>query len=338
MPRSHAKTLTPIDEDTLRRAKLGGFASEVLEARLEYAEATQLLTHYILPMTQVQRVHPTHLPTQASLRWSTTDPPLTNFPSSIRDVVGPDPGWKWICWDFDAIEAKLAAAYSGDEEDLAHFRQGHDIHTITACQALGMDLPPTLTKALHGDDASAKWRARYQWEGDEDKRRRLYKTARYALAYGMDENAILQAKGVEELGVTRAELLATGRAYLKSKPKLRAWKEQVWTECIRTGHSRTFLGAKRLLLGDTREQMKIGLNHMIQGAVSGILNLTLIRIFTAFPDAILAYTSHDAAKIAVPQDHAILEPVRQIVEADWDIGGHRLRLTGSWKEVLGPPA
>jgi hypothetical protein len=52
----------------------------------------------------------------------------------------------------------------------------------------------------------------------------------------------------------------------------------------------------------------------------------------------LAYTSHDAAKIAVPQDHAILEPVRQIVEADWDIGGHRLRLTGSWKEVLGPPA
>lgn len=335
MPKARVQTKTPIDEDTLRQAKQKGHASVALDARLEYADAKQLLSHYILPMTEVDRVHPSHLPTQASLRWSTTEPPLTNFPPHIRDVVGPDPGWKWICWDYDAIEAKLAAAYSGDTEDLAHFAKGHDIHTITACRALGMDLPPILTKALNKAPECAEWRAQYKWEGGDDKRRRLFKTARYALAYGMDEKAILNAKGVEEMGVTRDELLATGRAYLKSKPLLLAWKRKVWAECVRTGQSRTFLGAKRVLLGDAKEQMKVGLNHMIQGAVSGILNLTLIEIMATFPQATLAYTSHDAAKIAFPAGDDILSEVKRIVERDWDVDGHTVKLTGEWKEIYG---
>ena len=51
-------------------------ADALLEARTLYAESSQLLSHYLVPLEGVEIIRPNHpLPAQASGRWSTTEPP-----------------------------------------------------------------------------------------------------------------------------------------------------------------------------------------------------------------------------------------------------------------------
>ena len=122
-----------IDADVLRKWKVLGAQSVTLDARLQYTEI-EGTARYVRMMRGQERVFPLMLPTQASGRWSTTNPPLINFPPdcvnpecpqagtehgadsptcwSARDVVGPDPGWFWLHWDADEID-QLAALRKG---------------------------------------------------------------------------------------------------------------------------------------------------------------------------------------------------------------------------------
>lgn len=305
----------------------------------------------------IEKVHPSMLPTQSSLRWSTQNPPIVNFPKddkarkrglpTLRDIFVPDPGTYWIAWDFDAIEGKIIAGYSGDKPDIEAFNNGWDVHTLTACGMYKMPRPPLLTKAIHKSDApeAVAWRESWAppWGGDDDVRRVLAKTARYSLSYGPNEYAILNAPGVEEMNMPRPKLLEFGRLYLRSKPALVAWKRRVWEECKRTRSARTFLGHRRMLFGDPDSMAREGLNHMVQGAVAGVMDLTLIALvhpeLGAFaPHARLAYQAHDGAKVVFPDSMPpaeVFPRMREIVEREWEIEGSRVKFTGSW-EIIRP--
>lgn len=194
---------TSVESEALYKWKVRGAQSPLLDARVKFMEV-EGTARYIRMLQGVPRVHPNMLPTQASGRWSTTRPPLVNFPPdcvnpqcpqagtehayatdacwSARDIVAPDPGWYWLHYDLDAIEAKWAAADAGDQDDLQAFNLGHDIHTIRTCRALGRPLPPVLTKALHTDPSCQAWRDSWDppWSGGEDRRRHVFKTVGYA--------------------------------------------------------------------------------------------------------------------------------------------------------------
>lgn len=58
----------------------------LIPLRIEYSELSHLLNNFITPLLGVERVYPTHLPTQANGRWSTLNPPITNFP---RKCINP---------------------------------------------------------------------------------------------------------------------------------------------------------------------------------------------------------------------------------------------------------
>jgi hypothetical protein len=321
--------------------------SETLRARLKYMEA-EAFRKYLAPLQGVPIVHPEVLPTQASLRWSTRNPPVVNFPDAqkaklyglpdIRSVFVPHLGWWWASWDWDAVEAKLAAAYAQEPDDLRAFELGWDVHTLTACAMFPKQLGVCPTpEDPHGHPAAAEWRATVGWGGKGDRRRHLAKTARYAMTYGEDEYAVLSAKGVEQLGLTRAELLYAGRAYLTAKPKYHEWKRRVWDECRWTRESRTFLGHRRRLFGDPQVMARQGLNHKIQGAVAGIMNTTLIALVHpergAIPEGIVGWNAHDGATLTFPvarDVEATMAVLRPIVERVWDVEGSRITLTASW--------
>lgn len=68
-------------------------------------------------------------------RFTSTSPNLQQIPRDMRGVFGGVPGWSMGKSDYAAIEVRVAAALSGDEEMIAAFNAGEDIHTLVASVA-----------------------------------------------------------------------------------------------------------------------------------------------------------------------------------------------------------
>ncbi len=131
-----------VEADTLETLRRRGAESGVLDARLAWSEL-EGIRRYVADMAGRARIVPLMLPTaQASGRWSTTQPPLTNWPRhdpqecpgrdahseawcplDVRGLLLPDPGTYWVKFDWDAVEARLAATYTQDPDDLAAFQR-----------------------------------------------------------------------------------------------------------------------------------------------------------------------------------------------------------------------
>ena len=94
----------PITKQDLRRDTLRKLQSKdktgLIDLRLQYSEAHKLLTGYINKLVNVNRIYPHHLPTQASFRWSTLNPPITNWPRACvnPDCVSTEHEWTEQCW------------------------------------------------------------------------------------------------------------------------------------------------------------------------------------------------------------------------------------------------
>ena len=360
-----------VDAETLRAWQDKGIESGVLEARLEYTEI-EGRSRYARGMVGRTRVYPSMLPTQASGRWSTTNPPLVNFPAhdeaacprckgvitgeyephylreiggdetwcprSVREVIIPDRGWWWLHYDEDGVEARLNAALSGDQKELEAFDNRWDVHTLTACAIFGMDRPPLLTKAIHtSDDPSAvAWRLKYNWGGDQDRRRHVSKTIRYALQYALDEKGALNSNELYKLGLKREDIMKFGRQYLRSKPEMVSTKRKVWDEAIRTNVAYTFLGRRRRLFGEAKDKMKQAWSHRVSGSNSDMMNSNIIMLQKEFPESHLVLNSHDGEIIAFPvstKPGDALARAKPIVERTWDVDGYKMVVPGSWEWV-----
>lgn len=357
MPRPKASS---VESDALRRWKLRGASSPLLDARLKFMEV-EGTARYVRMMQGVERVYPNYLPTQASGRWSTTNPPMTNFPPdcvnpqcsragtehayatpecwSARDTVAPDEGTWWLHWDLDAIEARWAAADSGDQDDLLAFKNNWDLHTLTACRAFNVPLPPILTKALHESPECEDWRQRWTppWSGGEDRRRHLIKTMRYATQFCISPKGVLQAKDIEKLGLKPEELVKFATIYLRSKPALMARKRAVWNDCAKNGVSYTWYGRRRRLYGDWNTRAKEGWSHRISGTVTDEMNQDIITITTHFPECHLVLNSHDGCTLAFPVStpvDVVLPFAKGVVERGvTSPTGHTVGVTASWEKI-----
>lgn len=368
MPKPKASARS-VGAEVLRKLLDKGADSPVLDARLEYMNA-EAIAKYVRGLVGVERVYPNMLPTQASLRWSTTDPPIVNFPKhsvdqcrrcirrkdegsyaqgdwcpyAVREIFLPDEGWYWVHCDEEAVEARLCAAYSGDQGDLDAFNNGWDIHTLRACGVFGWPLPPVKTKALHRDPSCAEWRAIMDWSGDEDRRRHITKTVGYALQYGIDERAALESNELYKMGLTRESILKFARSYLRSKPQMVAKKRAVFEECATTKQSRTFLGHRRRLYGSIEDRMKEGWNHKIQGGNSGMMNLNVIAIDAAATDCYegdhhLVFQAHDGLTWAFEEnryhktEHEAVGLMRKYMERTWDVDGYAMKVPCTWEVI-----
>ena len=344
-----------VEADTLEDLRKRGVDSDLLDARLWFMEL-EGIRRYVADLAERARVYPLMLPTaQAGGRWSTTNPPLCNFPRhdpatcprrathtadwcplDVRLVLLPDPGTYWVKFDWEAVEARLAATYCQDADDLRAFRDGLDLHTLTACRMFGLDLPGVQTKALHTAPDVEPWRRRDGWGGPEDARRHMAKPARYALLYAEDYRGILNAKGVEKLGYTRTQLEDFGRAYLRAKPAFVAAKTEAQQTCARTGMARSAFGRLRRLSGDARTRAKEGWSHTISATVSDMMNLTLIGIHERIPECWLVVNRHDGAEVAFPERVPVEQAVgalRELAERAWTFWGHAFQAPATWGTI-----
>ncbi len=282
-------------------------AHPLLESRVIYAGAQQALSHYLRPMLGRERIYPNYaLHAQASGRWSITSPPLQQFPRPTTPVgkliqasIEPDPGEVWIGWDWKQIEPRVEAYSSGEPKLIDLFESGGDPYRLYA-QLMG-------------------------WENPTDEQRQFAKRHRLKLSYGGSEKS--DTPGRAQLGLSKVDLAAAGAAIIRGLPRLAAYWKRLQEQALATRKVRTFNGRLRALLGKSGKAAREALNHPNQGAVADILNLTLVEIHRALPYALVVFTVHDAAWIAVPADRQeeAVRVIQEIATRPWTIKGHSAR-------------
>ncbi|MBI2573968.1 MAG: hypothetical protein HYV78_01055 [Candidatus Wildermuthbacteria bacterium] len=115
---------------------------------LAYRELSKLQTTYLLPLPELadgkNRIH-SHFDQlgAATGRLSSSKPNLQNIPMQgewagrIRKGFVPDKGFSFLALDYSQIDLRVAAHMADVKKMQLYFREGKDIHRMTASEAVG---------------------------------------------------------------------------------------------------------------------------------------------------------------------------------------------------------
>jgi DNA polymerase-1 len=240
------------------------------------------------------RVHTSYaLAATATGRFSSIDPNLQNIPvrteegRRIRRAFIAEAGHVLLSADYSQIELRLAAHVAEIPELKAAFRDGIDIHALTASQVFGVPI-----------------------EGMDPLTRRRAKAINFGIIYGISPFGLGQ-----QIGVPPGEAAEYIRAYLDRFPAIRAYMERIKADCRRTGYVETIFGRKCFIPGirDANPARRAGaerqaINAPLQGSAADIIRRAMARIPEALAGAGLTgrmlLQVHDELLFEVPQAEA----------------------------------
>ncbi len=272
---------------------------EVPRQVLEWRQLTKLKSTYADALAEeidgeTGRVHTSYaLAVAATGRFSSNNPNLQNIPirteegRRIRRAFVAEPGHLLLSADYSQIELRLAADVADVPELKQAFRDGVDIHALTASQVFGVPLAAM--------DANTRRRA---------------KAINFGIIYG------ISAFGLgAQIGVPQAEAGAYIRAYFDRFPAIRAYMERIKTDCRRTGYVETIFGRKCFISGirDANPARRAGaerqaINAPLQGSAADIIKRAMGRIPAALARAGLKARMllqvHDELLFEVPEAEA----------------------------------
>ena len=221
-----------------------------------YLEAwPKLMSPYDLALHP--RYKPLHVVTG---RLSSEYPNIQNVPRDprYRDVFGDDKG-VWLKADYSQIELRIAAWLAHEPTMLQAYREGQDLHRLTAQLVLG--------------DSS-------------DEARYVAKVLNFSLLYGAGW------KTLQTTALTDYDLLLTDKeaqlhrdAFFSTYASLEDWHQRMRAEISRSGVSVSPLGRVRHLpdarIRDSDMQQRAlrqGINHPVQSFASDLLLMSLARL------------------------------------------------------------
>lgn len=241
----------------------------VVEKILEYRGLKKLLGTYIdaLPLlinSKTGHIHSTFNQTvTATGRLSSSDPNLQNIP--VRDAQGkevrkafiPDEGEEFFSADYSQIELRLMAHFSGDENLIEAFREGHDIHAATAAKIYKKPIS----------------------EVTREERSRA-KTANFGIIYGISAFGL-----AERMGVSRSEAKQLIDEYFVTYPGVKQYMENSIEQARQKGYTETLFG-RRCYLPDINSYNSIvrgyaernAINAPLQGTAADIIKIAMVRV------------------------------------------------------------
>lgn len=285
----------------------------------------------------VDRIYPSFgIHSQRTSRWSTTNPPLAQLPSSFRGIICPDPEEVCLTWDWKAIEPRVLQALTGSTLLKKTFDENFDLHTWTVCYMFGYELPPDLVDP-HKSESCKEWRIKYNWLGKDDPRRVFAKEGRYEMWYGgSGSNAAARAA---MFGLNAKTLKDALGKLAVSDPHYLTWRVKIEDELRRTSMIRTFMGRPRRFLNQGHKRLREGLDQPMQGAVSDIFNTTFVLIKDTYPWARWGYGMHDSQKwyMSIHKfTKEVFQKIKSIVEREFDVYGTITRFPGDFEIILPP--
>ena len=276
----------------------------------EYRKVTKLLSYFHAWPEQTDGdgwLHPRYKPLHVVTgRLSSENPNIQNVPRerTVRQCFGDVDGHTWLKADYSQVELRLAALASGESRMLRAYRDGTDIHRLTA-------------KLVLGDDS--------------DDARQVGKTLNFGLLYGAGPTTLRRvARNDYGVFLTDAQARAYRDKFFDAYPGLKRWHSQMESSIESTGMAHSPLGRVRYLpkakipssvqdmwaqkMGAIRE----GINHTVQSFASDILLGSLIRVapmVRSYGGKVVAEV-HDEIDFLVPDEHVevVAEKVRVIME------------------------
>ena len=250
---------------------------------------TDALIEHIDPATR--RVHTTFTMTAANTgRLSSNDPNLQNIPirteegRRIRRAFVAAPGHVLLSADYSQIELRILAHVAGVDSLKDAFREGIDIHALTASQVFGFPL-----------------------EGMDPMVRRSAKAINFGIIYGISPFGLAR-----QIGVPQAEAKGYIEAYFARYPGIKDYMERTKKAAHGEGFVTTLFGRKCRLPGINDRnparrafQERAAINAPIQGAAADVIKRAMIPMQGALEarglHARMLLQVHDELVFEVPE-------------------------------------
>ncbi|NLB25070.1 MAG: DNA polymerase I [Bacteroidales bacterium] len=284
----------------------------IINKILDYRGLKKLLSTYVEALPKLVnkksgKIHTSYNQAVTSTgRLSSVNPNLQNIP--IRDENGreirrafipSDENHIILSADYSQIELRIMAAFSNDKEMIEAFRQGKDIHAITASK---------IYKVAESEVTP--------------EMRRKAKTANFGIIYGISSFGLSQ-----RLNISRTEAKELIDGYFENFPRIKESMDEQIEFARKKGYVQTIMGRKRYL-NDINSANSIvrgmaernAINAPIQGSAADIIKVAMIRIFERFKDLGLKsgmiLQVHDELDFDVYKPE--LEMVREIVKKEME--------------------
>lgn len=262
------KTGRSTDEETLNELSA---AHPMIPLFLEYRQLFKLVSTYVdaLPKSVGEdgRVHSTfNVEGAATGRLSSTNPNLQNIPvrgqmgGEIRKAFIASPGKVLLGADYSQVELRILAHVSEDENLIAAFKEGQDIHAATAAKIFNVPV------------------------GEITREQRVVgKTMNFATLYGQGPRALSKQLKIDT---------QTARSYIDDYflqfPKVKNWMAKILEEGRTNGYVETLWGRRRYI-PELNMQNKMlqsfgeraAINHPIQGTSADMIKKAMVDINTA---------------------------------------------------------
>ena len=266
-PKTGVRYSYPTDEDTLNALS---DKHPIINEILEYRGVKKLLSTYIEPLPsyispETGKIHTTfNQALTATGRLSSSKPNLQNIPirtergKEIRKAFIPSrPDGVIVSADYSQIELRIMAHLSCDQHLISAFRNGLDVHSMTAAKIFGTDI----------ENVSAD-------------QRRIAKTANFGIMYGISAFGLSQ-----RLHIGRAEAKKIIEDYFANFPAISSYIEDTLTAARETGYVETIFGRRRYLPDINSRNATVrslaertAINAPIQGTSADIIKLAMINV------------------------------------------------------------
>ncbi|MBS0574577.1 MAG: DNA polymerase I [Proteobacteria bacterium] len=254
-------------EDIAGNVELG-VASDLAARVLDWRQVSKLKSTYTDALQDhvhpdTGRVHTSYSIAGANTgRLASTDPNLQNIPvrtdegRRIREAFVAGPGMRLVSLDYSQIELRILAHVAGIPALKEAFRQGIDIHAMTASQMFGVPV-----------------------EGMDPMVRRRAKAINFGVIYGISGFGLAR-----NLRIPRAEAQAFIDTYFERFPGIREYMDATIAFAKERGYVQTLFGrkihtpeinAKGPAAGFAR---RAAINAPIQGAAADVIRRAMIRM------------------------------------------------------------
>jgi DNA polymerase-1 len=243
----------------------------IIQNVLDYRGLAKLKSTYVdaLPSQvnpKTKRIHTNYMQAVAATgRLSSTDPNLQNIPirtergRQVRKAFVPrNENYTLLAADYSQIELRIIAALSEEENMMAAFQSGEDIHASTAAKVFNVAL----------EDVTREQRSNA-------------KTVNFGIIYGVSAFGLSN-----QTDLSRGEAKELIDTYYASYPKLRAYMDDQVNFARENGYVETVLGRRRYLKDINSSNAVVrgaaernAVNAPIQGSAADIIKLAMINIY-----------------------------------------------------------
>lgn len=269
----------------------------IVEKVLQYRTLTKLnstyvegLLQYINPITE--KIHSYfHQTITATGRISSTEPNLQNIPTraelgkNIRKAFKPKEGNIYIDADYSQIELRVLAHISQDENMLAAFRNGEDIHKQAASKVLNIPIEE-VTK----------------------EQRSSAKAVNFGIVYGISDFGL-----ANQLGVSNKQAKEYITQYLEKYSGIKHFMDDIVESAKNKGYVETLFHRRRYVpeLKSNNYMVRqfgsrVAMNTPIQGTAADIMKLAMKNVYKELKksklDAKLILQIHDELLIEVKME------------------------------------